>query len=429
MIYPQTTFKAQKVSIINRYFRLFMDEHNAHPDGAMARFLRAELLPMIPFKYHGYRTIYLSVIWNQVLSDIPKVDRVVVDAKFKETLQQVRKFGKWQRNHFKPTIKRLFKERHNAKQETRLDNRHNPTLANFSIVNGKRQMDLPSKNPHANEATNYAFAERFLHLHPDAPEDYKEAANEAIAAAKGQAQQSTFWDNSLDIEAMRLSADMPVPPDPLENLTTYTEVDAGGYLTVDSAKVVAIDLPRNVESWLYKDFGVDHFNGDFSHLSRIKATASTAACRIYNYILANSTDGPYQIFLDSGSFLGGWYLEAANKEFRIIEFDSGVGYQDVSIPITLGTDYWQDYSRDEVIGTYGTFYGDIYDDVDYTSLFDALSLALHTSKKDFRYLYTIASWNTGAAGPGSMESGDFDLQEAVAPGIQKLRRRRGHRWM
>ena len=423
MVYQQITFSAQKVSICNRYIRLFQDEHNSHPDGTTARALRVELNHMIPSKYHGYRTIYLSVIWNKVLSDIPEVDRPIADAKFKETLQQVRKFAKWQRNHFKPTIRRIMRERQAAREGARQDSEHNPTLSDFTLVNGKRRMNRPSKNPNVNEATNFAFAERFLHLHPEAAEEYREAAEEVIAEAKHQAYESSHWDSELDLDALRLHIDMPEPPDPLEDLTTYIEVDPNGRLVVDSAKVVATALSRNEDAYVYKDFGIDHFDGDFSHLARFKpVTSSDTGAVIFPYLLANTVDDAFGIQSGGGSYLGCFFISAASiTQLRLRESDSGTTYDDISAGLSLGTNYWPDYSRDEAVGTYGTFYGDIYDDIDYTSLFDALSVTLHTNKKDYRYAYAINTFNTGAVAADSIESGDFDLQEIA--NIVILRRR------
>ena len=414
MIYPQTNFAAQKVSITNRYLRLFRDEHNSHTDGVRVRFLRSALNPMIPFKYHRFRLIYLSVIWNQVLSDIPESERVVVDAKFKEALQSVRKFWKWQRNHFNPTIKRLFKERDIARQEARQDNRHNPTLANFSMVNGGRKMNLPSKNPNVNEATNLAFAERFLHLHPDAPEDYIEAANEAIAEAKQQAYESIFWDDELDIETIRLSADMPEPPDPLEDFTTYIENDPGSDLSVISDTVNFTALSRNVDARVYKDFGIGHF-GNFDHIFRIKITAVTGQGLVWPEMMANIIDDIFDIRAANEDYLGvEWIRIASENKIRLHESDEGTLYVDTSIILNLNTNY---YINNKVVGTASTC--DIYDDPDNTNLVDGLSLTLQKTYS-LRYLYAINAINDGlSALTITGEMGDLDLQEVVAAGRRR----------
>ena len=59
MIYPQTTFAGQKVTVCNRYIELFRQEANAHQSGVDARSLRAELDALIPKAYHEHRLVWL----------------------------------------------------------------------------------------------------------------------------------------------------------------------------------------------------------------------------------------------------------------------------------------------------------------------------------------------------------------------------------
>ena len=375
MILPPTTFAAQKISITNRYIRLFQNEHNEHADGILARALRAELMPLIPFKYHGFRTIYLSVIWDKVLSDIQEIDRPIADTKFKETLQQVRKFGKWQRNHFSPTINRLFKERDTAREETRQDDRHNPSIADFSLVNGRRKMDMPSKNPNVNEATNQAFAERFLHLHPDASEEYLEAAQEAIAEANQQGYISEHWDSELDIGAIRLDVDTLEPPDPLEDFTTWTEVDEGGDLTVIANKVSFSAMPRDVTDYVHKTHNV---SGDFEYLFDAQTTGHTGTLGIVGLITIADTLGAIVDYIDASEYFlsAQLFREASGDRFILREREGATVNQDLSPFETAGVRYYSTLKMDRAIGSFGQLQWKRYTDIDRTSLFNTLSISL-----------------------------------------------------
>ena len=419
MIYPHTTFSGQKVSICNRYIRLFQDEHNEHPDGVSIRTLRAELDTLIPVKYHGQRLIYLATIWGSILSETPEIERVMVDTKFKEALRVVKKFGKWQRDHHNITIRRLFNERHLASQETRLDNTHSPTLASFSISGGKHKMNMPSKNPNVNEATNLAFAERFLHLHPDAPDEYIEATNDAIMDAKQQAYDSDFWDIELDLESVRLNSTMPEPPDPLENYTSYVEADAGGHFTVTSSNIDVTALPRNVNSWVVDDKESAHFNEDFEHLVDTEVNTSQTNALFIPWMLANKVDDWNGVLSDAGEdFMSLMHVSS------FIRIHEGIGtslLQD-QFPGAFNTPYYHKLKRAEAIGAHGLFNDFIYSDTDRTSLLDTLSITLR-AKNDFQYIYGLNSGNNGSSVVITGSAGNLDLQEVTFPAFMPVRSR------
>ena len=48
-----------------------------------------------------------------------------------------------------------------------------------------------------------------------------------------------------------------------EDLTTYTEVDPGTVLSITASTVTISDMDRDIDAYLYKDFGVAYF-GDFN---------------------------------------------------------------------------------------------------------------------------------------------------------------------
>ena len=210
------------------------------------------------------------------------------------------------------------------------------------------------------------------------------------------------------------------PPDPTEDFTTYTEVDTGGFLSQTTDRSLWTGIHLGADAYLYCDMGIDHFDGDFEHLLTASTTLSAPDidCETGAWGMAND--------------LGNWYtLQAGNRSglvlnfsiydtygvsfgMTIAELDSGYNYTDRWQGGTSETVYYPRIVRDEAIGTYGTFYVYIYSDPDRTTLLDTLSIVLHSSKKDYRYIYGVISndWMASNAGEMTGYTEYLDLQEA-----------------
>ncbi len=182
-------------------------------------------------------------------------------------------------------------------------------------------------------------------------------------------------------------------PSPFENLTTFTEVDSSSRLTLTTERVTAANLQRNVTAYLYKDFGVDHFAGDFSIDLDIRLTASENGGLIEFLALCNDIG---DFGFRSTAISVAVYRDASNNILQLIEGDGGPSYSDAA-NISLNTTYYCRFERDESVGTYGTAYLHIASsDADRTSetWIDTLEMALHTSLKNYRYLYAMAGLNS-----------------------------------
>lgn len=181
--------------------------------------------------------------------------------------------------------------------------------------------------------------------------------------------------------------DGPTPP--YQDLSTYTEVDASSRLTVTSLRVTALNLQRNVTAYLYKDFGVDHFSGNVSIDFDLRLTASNNGGLVEFIGLANQV-GDFNSRSNALSVV--LYRDATNNILQLMEVDGGVQYTDTA-NISLNTTYYCRFVRDESVGTFGTGY--LYlaaSDSNRTSdtWIDTLTMTLHSSLKDFRYLYACA---------------------------------------
>jgi len=173
----------------------------------------------------------------------------------------------------------------------------------------------------------------------------------------------------------------------------WTEADPNTLITVAADKVSWAALSRNEDAWVYYDYGVDYFDGDFRHEFECELTAADDGAVVYCWALANAIDNFRDLDVDGGSFLGIFlYRTGAAYWIYMIECDSGDIYQ-AGVVIATGTHYYVTVVRDESIGTYGTIYMYVYSDVNKTILVGKGALLLHTDKKDFRYLYACVSYN------------------------------------
>lgn len=177
----------------------------------------------------------------------------------------------------------------------------------------------------------------------------------------------------------------------------WTEEDPNTRITPTATKVAWAGLARNEDAWFLYDFGANYFDGDFRHELECELTAADDTGVAYCWALTNLVDEMKGIIDGSGDFLAVWlYRSGADYEIRLRECDGGAVYTHTII-ITVGTTYYLTVIRDESVGTHGTLYCYIYTDSGRTILHGKLELALHTSKKDFRYLYTCNTYNSGDA--------------------------------
>lgn len=210
-----------------------------------------------------------------------------------------------------------------------------------------------------------------------------------------------------------------------EDLTTYTEVDANGRISVSATTANVTALTRAEDAYLYYDYGAGYFSASFSIDFDFNAIRTTDAGTTAFFIssMANSVDDFKDIDDASGDAITVGYkpsLTASYYWIDLLELDGGTQYADTTGAgaLSYGTTYYYTMYRNDNEGDYGTIYLYIYSDDARTSLIDTLSVALHSSKKDYRYLYAVQSLNTGDAGiTGTGQFVDFEVSTAVGSPI------------
>jgi hypothetical protein len=197
------------------------------------------------------------------------------------------------------------------------------------------------------------------------------------------------------------SLDGETPPDPLEDWTTYTEVDPSGYLTVAANQVTITDMPRNQSTFLYDDKGAGHFGTTFSspHLLSSEYGNIDNAAEIIIWGLTNTTN--FSFYTDDVFFL--IWEDYASQRLRLFMDDGGVDDWDDSNVCSADTQYWFTINRDDPTTCA------IYSDSDRTNLLDTLSVSQGTDS--FRYMISAASRGGSGSGASNAVVYDLDLQE------------------
>jgi len=210
-----------------------------------------------------------------------------------------------------------------------------------------------------------------------------------------------------------------------EDFTGYTELDPATYISKTSTQITYTSLPRGVDAWVYKDKGAAHFDGDFEHWVDIQADTADGSGPVGLWTLSNYVDDWKYLRDNNKDHLNlNWYRaynigKETTATLRLWESDGVNEYLDTSIDLNPDTWYYLKIKRDENVGTYGTLYCYIYptsqDRIDGTNVVDTLTLTLHSSKKDFRYIFPLLSYNSGSGYEQSGLVANLDLKEAAPP--------------
>ena len=187
-----------------------------------------------------------------------------------------------------------------------------------------------------------------------------------------------------------------------QDYTTYTETDPNSRISVAATKIDFTNLTDGENAWVYKDFTAGFFSADFTHNLDIFISAGGDGIPVCNWQMTNDIDDMDGIdtALGSGLFVQS-RVQGVGSDITILitELDSGDKYEDSYLAVGGKDDiFYLKVVRDEAVGTHGTLYCYIYSDSGRTTLVDTLSIALHTSKKDYRYLFGMSARNYGGAG-------------------------------
>ncbi len=175
------------------------------------------------------------------------------------------------------------------------------------------------------------------------------------------------------------------------DFTTFTEVDPNNKLTVISAKITAVDLDRDEDAYVYRDYGANAFNGFSINFEwRIESTSVNTGAAIV---------GMTQATVDDSSGWGindfGISLTRQDPNFNITLFEGDNSESDTIVGVGADAIVYMTISRTEG-GT--SLYVAAFSDSGRTSQIGAtISIAISSATK-FRYVYGISSLNNASGG-------------------------------
>jgi hypothetical protein len=192
----------------------------------------------------------------------------------------------------------------------------------------------------------------------------------------------------------QVNADAYIIDKVYEDFTTYTEADPNNKLTQTTVTCKWDSLICGDSAWVYKDYGVNHFNRNFEHWLDIKYSSPNYPTYMH-WSLANNVDS----FENCNYALG---LGCGSNQLYLNENYNGTRYKSNLYAWSQNVPYYVKIIRDEGASEFGTLYCYIYSDSARTNLIHILQLNLH-GKQDFRYLYSYQAWkvNTGHQSSGS----------------------------
>lgn len=192
----------------------------------------------------------------------------------------------------------------------------------------------------------------------------------------------------------------------MEDLTTYTEQDSTNKISETTTRVTAANVVMDVDTYLYKDFGIGYFDAidfDFTGYDDGGSTSGHYA----GFGLTNSLN-------DVSGFSGtdvSILLNQYEGGFRVQLWVGVIVASDV-YAATANTPYYFTLFREAGNDNISLF---IFSDSARTSLLDTLSVAgLGTTK--YRYIMPFVDFNSGDGGrifSGYIEN--VDLKQAPAP--------------
>ena len=259
-----------------------------------------------------------------------------------------------------------------------------------------------------------------------------ESVEEALYGNPDELKQLTTKATSsvlTELKAVRLDSLLStLLADPTEvlNASPYVEVDVvANRISMTADRVTWASIINTDEVYLYKDAGVNHFAGDFTHICEAQCDSQSASGGVQFFHAMSNNLGTFKtIDYASGDLIGVSFARGSTTyRVRTTDLDAGSYLQGSYVTISLSTPYWMTIVRDEDVAEFGTIYCYVFDaatKINPDDLVGTSSQALATSKKDFRYFYAMQNWGQSGAMTADGWMQYMDLQEAVGPTEQSV---------
>ncbi len=190
------------------------------------------------------------------------------------------------------------------------------------------------------------------------------------------------------------------------DLTTFTEVDSGSYLSVAADVITISALPASGANYVYKDYGASHFD-KVDILFKLEMDSSVSTLDRYAGMgLTVSVLGDRSGWGSSDVFVASYYYNTNNAGIYLVR---GTDFANINTVTGLSKGVFY-YCRLLRLAGSDTFTLYIYSDAARTSLVATLILAGFGTGTKYRYLYAVTN-NSGNANWAGV-FGDYIVQEA-----------------
>ncbi len=238
--------------------------------------------------------------------------------------------------------------------------------------------------------------------------DEQEALDRTLYGDKATLQQTATLATSEALTELKTidldSLDSLAGSDPLEDFTTYTEVDSGADITVTSTKVDVSSMDRGADSHVSKSFGASHF-GDFEHRFEVLISAQTGSAIHGHWGLANAASNLEDLIIANVGMA--YYFTVNIHKIKDWENDAS----DQTTELSLSTLYYVTMSRSGTTTTARIHTTDYYGE---PGSVEVDTLTYTSSSTAYQYVMVTLSRGSSSGSPTSFYTQNLDLQEAVA---------------
>lgn len=197
----------------------------------------------------------------------------------------------------------------------------------------------------------------------------------------------------------------------IEDLTTYTEVDPNSHLSATTTRASGSNVRRNETCYQYYDKGVDFFNElDIDFTIRLSTSGSGPALGVFG--LANNLND-FNALAATDIFVL-FYAPSDNRLYINKGELAGSDYTSASPNTTYYCTLRRSAGADSV-------YLDVYTNSARTTLKDTLEITGLSGVK-WRYIYALASYNTGATTACSGYVENIDIPDIALSSLSFRRR-------
>jgi hypothetical protein len=188
--------------------------------------------------------------------------------------------------------------------------------------------------------------------------------------------------------------------DPTQDFTTFTEVDAGGYLSETASTITVTSLPRGVNVYLYKDYTANHFGDmDVDVQWNMSVATSNNHCGLF---AIGDTPGEQVALAASNDAFG---IRLYQDDLIIQAYDNSDA-QDAFVAYSTSQEYYATLTRVTAAGVCV-----VYDDAPRTSVVDTIGCTTTSAKR--RYAISAYSATTANSGVTTGTISNLDLNEGA----------------